>query len=311
MHARLTSKSAFAAAGVAAGLLFVTWFAAFHIGVVRARRSVDLAGFLRHRPAQWNQAGGELRREPVQPGAIPVLRMDPDARGGTARPTPRRAGDRSDPAGSEPDNPSAQAAARRAAAGMASSRDTRRSVLPRGPAGTPPRRCRSRSARCWLRRRVCGRWWLQSELRLRWPSATRSWRLRWHYPSDVLGGFLVATTWTLLGVAVLLALPQRRPAVASASKTPAWRALGPSAAAVIGAGGLALLVARGASARGCVVRTLSRAVHHRGGGDRVGRGGAGDGADARGTPLGVRTRRAGIGPAPTAAPRRRWPRARG
>jgi membrane-associated phospholipid phosphatase len=67
--------------------------------------------------------------------------------------------------------------------------------------------------------------------------------LAWHYPSDVLGGFLVATTWTLLAVAVLLALPQRQLAVASASKTPAWRALGPSAAAVIGAGGLALLVA--------------------------------------------------------------------
>src|ERR1035437_4040541 len=29
--------------------------------------------------------------------------------------------------------------------------------------------------------------------------------LEWHYPSDVFGGFLVAATWTLLGVAVLLA----------------------------------------------------------------------------------------------------------
>jgi hypothetical protein len=67
--------------------------------------------------------------------------------------------------------------------------------------------------------------------------------LAWHYPSDVLGGFLVATTWTLLAVAALLARPQRQPAVASVSKAPAWRALGPSAATVIGAGGLALLVA--------------------------------------------------------------------
>ncbi|HEV7174532.1 MAG TPA: phosphatase PAP2 family protein [Solirubrobacteraceae bacterium] len=67
--------------------------------------------------------------------------------------------------------------------------------------------------------------------------------LAWHYPSDVLGGFLVATTWTLLAVAALLAVPQRQPAVASVSQTPTWRALGPSAAAVIGAGGLALLVA--------------------------------------------------------------------
>ena len=53
----------------------------------------------------------------------------------------------------------------------------------------------------------------------------------------------MATTWTLLAVAALLARPQRQPAVASVSKAPAWRALGPSAAAVIGAGGLALLVA--------------------------------------------------------------------
>jgi PAP2 superfamily len=67
--------------------------------------------------------------------------------------------------------------------------------------------------------------------------------LAWHYPSDVLGGFLVATIWTLLAVAALLAMPQRQPAAASVSRTPAWRALGPSAAAVICAGGLALLVA--------------------------------------------------------------------
>jgi membrane-associated phospholipid phosphatase len=32
-----------------------------------------------------------------------------------------------------------------------------------------------------------------------------------HYPSDVLGGFLVAATWTLLAVAVLLAAERRRP----------------------------------------------------------------------------------------------------
>jgi membrane-associated phospholipid phosphatase len=35
--------------------------------------------------------------------------------------------------------------------------------------------------------------------------------LGWHYPSDVLGGFLVASTWTLLGVGVLYWLEQRRP----------------------------------------------------------------------------------------------------
>ncbi len=38
--------------------------------------------------------------------------------------------------------------------------------------------------------------------------------LGWHFPSDVLGGFLVATTWTLLAIAALAALEQRRPSVA-------------------------------------------------------------------------------------------------
>lgn len=35
--------------------------------------------------------------------------------------------------------------------------------------------------------------------------------LGWHYPSDVLGGFLVSSTWTLLGVGALYWLEERRP----------------------------------------------------------------------------------------------------
>jgi membrane-associated phospholipid phosphatase len=35
--------------------------------------------------------------------------------------------------------------------------------------------------------------------------------LGWHYPSDVLGGFLVAVTWTLLGAAAIFAYDRRRP----------------------------------------------------------------------------------------------------
>ncbi|MGB9182954.1 MAG: phosphatase PAP2 family protein [Solirubrobacteraceae bacterium] len=35
--------------------------------------------------------------------------------------------------------------------------------------------------------------------------------LGWHYPTDVLGGFLVASTWTLLGVGALYWLEERRP----------------------------------------------------------------------------------------------------
>jgi membrane-associated phospholipid phosphatase len=34
--------------------------------------------------------------------------------------------------------------------------------------------------------------------------------LGWHYPSDVFGGFLIAATWTLLGVAVLSTVEARR-----------------------------------------------------------------------------------------------------
>ncbi len=35
--------------------------------------------------------------------------------------------------------------------------------------------------------------------------------LGWHFPSDVFGGFLVAATWTALGIAGLVALEHRRP----------------------------------------------------------------------------------------------------
>jgi membrane-associated phospholipid phosphatase len=46
--------------------------------------------------------------------------------------------------------------------------------------------------------------------------------LAWHYPSDVLGGFLVAGTWTLLGVAGLSIFESRR-AGGFADVTPARR----------------------------------------------------------------------------------------
>ena len=39
--------------------------------------------------------------------------------------------------------------------------------------------------------------------------------LGWHFPSDVIGGFLVAMMWTLLAVAVLVARPGR-----AAARTP-------------------------------------------------------------------------------------------
>jgi membrane-associated phospholipid phosphatase len=75
--------------------------------------------------------------------------------------------------------------------------------------------------------------------------------LGWHYPSDVLGGFLVATTWTLAGVAVLFALDERYPRRAAATADAGVRAepvsireaLGPPLAALVAGVVLAGLVA--------------------------------------------------------------------
>ena len=60
--------------------------------------------------------------------------------------------------------------------------------------------------------------------------------LGWHFPSDVLGGFLVATTWTLVGVSGLR--PSRSAALARAGERSVRRSprrSGPSAAAVLAA----------------------------------------------------------------------------
>jgi membrane-associated phospholipid phosphatase len=70
--------------------------------------------------------------------------------------------------------------------------------------------------------------------------------LGWHYPSDVLGGFLVATTWTLLVVAAFFASDVRWPRRELAErreKMSIGHALGPPAAALLGAVVLAGLVA--------------------------------------------------------------------
>lgn len=66
--------------------------------------------------------------------------------------------------------------------------------------------------------------------------------LKWHYPSDVLGGFLVAGTWTLIGVAGLW-IAGGRSARSPAVRLTAREALGPPLAAVLGAAGLVGLVA--------------------------------------------------------------------
>ncbi len=72
--------------------------------------------------------------------------------------------------------------------------------------------------------------------------------LGWHLPSDIVGGYLVAATFTLLGAAALAALEAGRPEHArAASRTPALAmipvaALAAGAAAVVGLAGLAALV---------------------------------------------------------------------
>lgn len=66
-----------------------------------------------------------------------------------------------------------------------------------------------------------------------------------HYPSDALGGYLVATTWTLLGVAALRAteLPRRRAREGTESRVPLRVALMPPVAALLLAVLLALVLA--------------------------------------------------------------------
>jgi membrane-associated phospholipid phosphatase len=61
--------------------------------------------------------------------------------------------------------------------------------------------------------------------------------LGWHYPSDVLGGFLVATTWTLLAIAALTLYEQRRPSAVTDApvRFSLAQALGPPAVVAAGA----------------------------------------------------------------------------
>ena len=67
--------------------------------------------------------------------------------------------------------------------------------------------------------------------------------LGWHYPSDVLGGFLVATTWTLLAISGLRAVQRHGVPARPPSRSRLAHDLGPPAAAVAGAAGLGLLLA--------------------------------------------------------------------
>jgi hypothetical protein len=64
--------------------------------------------------------------------------------------------------------------------------------------------------------------------------------LGWHFPSDVIGGFLNAAFWTLLAVAAIVHSTRARPAVARDPSMREIDALGPL---VLGAGAAAAAVA--------------------------------------------------------------------
>lgn len=65
-----------------------------------------------------------------------------------------------------------------------------------------------------------------------------------HYPSDVIGGFLMATTWTLLAVAALMAAEQRWPSRRASSGPVSTRAaLGAPGAVLVAAGAIGLILA--------------------------------------------------------------------
>jgi len=141
--------------------------------------------------------------------------------------------------------------------------------------------------------------------------------LAWHYPSDVLGGFLVAATWTLVGVAAVWTADARWPRAAARSpavRLTARQALGPPVAAAVGAVALVGVVVL---ARPHLV--VAYAHTHKTfviGAAAIGALGL---ALATGLMLATTQRRggeepaefSGSAPAPRAAPRRGWPRARG
>ena len=66
--------------------------------------------------------------------------------------------------------------------------------------------------------------------------------LGWHYPSDVFGGFLVATAWTLLGMSIVFTLRVRRRVDAAGEPPSVREALRAPAAALLAAVVLAGLI---------------------------------------------------------------------
>jgi membrane-associated phospholipid phosphatase len=89
----------------------------------------------------------------------------------------------------------------------------------------------------------------------------------WHLPSDVVGGYFVAASFTLLGAATLAALERRQPAGAAGANAIGWRTLAGPAAALAGAAALGAVDVVAvhsdgavASVRGAVVLVVAFAI---------------------------------------------------
>ena len=125
--------------------------------------------------------------------------------------------------------------------------------------------------------------------------------LGWHFPTDVFGGFLVAATWTLLAIAGLLATEARSYGGSARTINPVSfaRTLGPTGAALAAGACLALIalvtrphavVAYAGAHKAWVVGALAIAAL----------------GFAISTAIVLTLTPSGTGPAPTAAHRRRW-----
>ncbi len=125
--------------------------------------------------------------------------------------------------------------------------------------------------------------------------------LGWHYPSDVIGGYLVAASWTLVGVgALLLSEPRarRRASEDGAEPVSVQAALAPVAVTLLAAAGLACLI---------VLVRPHEVVNYAQAHTVFVVGAAAIGAAAVALATGVMLVVSGSVRAPTAARRHRWP----
>jgi membrane-associated phospholipid phosphatase len=232
-------------AGGAAALLFITWFAAFHIGVFERADQKILSGFVDLGTPKVRTLAGDIARlcDPkpyVYLAAVPVLIA-------LFRRRPR-------------------VAALLAAALLGANVTTQllKPLLAHPRAATLFGGHSAVAAASWPSGHATAAMSLALCLVIAVPSRLRPYvaalgaafavavsfsflTLEWHYPSDVFGGFLIAAGWTLLACAAALASDPRQPRRATGDlpgrSLTTREALGPPALTVLGALGLVGLVA--------------------------------------------------------------------